>query len=830
MIIASADNRCPMFEKSMYDSWKIRMELYIENRENGRMILNFVLIGPLVWPTIVEENGTNRTKKYEELSVAEKLQANCDLKATNIVLQGDDLISCLNKAMAFISAVSASRFPLTNNQLRTSSNLRNQGNATSFEGNNVGGHERVVKCYTCQSERHMARKCTQPKRPRNAAWFKEKAMLTGDLDAYGSDCDDVSNVKAVLMANLSNYSSDVILEVPHSEPYHYDMDNQNFGKRFVLQHELSAEQAYWLQTSHPNTDQSDTSPVKIKAPKELLKSMENVDLKGQIQEKVFVTTTFQNELRKLKGKNVLDNATTITNATTIAPGMFKLDLDPLAPRDTCPNAYKPSEKLVAVTPMNKVKKVRFSEPLTSSSNIHKQVESSKTPDSNTPVFPSTGLKSSTSASKSQPTGNKKNDKISQTLSSNMKNKVEVQLRKIKSKSNKKNRIKDPICDENVKHTMLNAISELIYVKCKQCMLDANHDVCFLNFVNDVNVLSKSKSVKQSQQHNIWKPTGKSNKSSHQPIAEDTNQEKLYLLHMHLYGPMRVERINGKKYILVIVDDYLRFTWVKFPRLKDEAPDAIIKCIKNIQVCLNATFSNVRTNNETESVNQTLQEFYENVGVSHQTSVARTPQQNGVVERRNGTLVEVARTIEDLGKLNSKADIGIFVGYAPTKKAFRIYNRRSRKIMETIHVMFDELTAMASEQFSSGPGLQVMTPATFSSRLVSNPIPQQPCNLPTKNDWDRLFQLMFDEYFNPPTSVVSPVPVPAAPRTVVIADLPVSTSIDQYAPSTNSTSQGSSSNVRPSHTPFELLSKWTKDHPITNVIRDPSRSVSTRKEL
>ncbi|GJT48126.1 hypothetical protein Tco_0974283 [Tanacetum coccineum] len=175
---------------------------------------------------------------------------------------------------------------------------------------------------------------------------------------------------------------------------------------------------------------------------------------------------------------------------------------------TCPSFKKPSEKLVVVTPMNKVKKVRFSEPLTSSSNIHKQVESSKTPDSNTHVLPSLGLKSSTSASRSQPTGNKKNVRISQTTSSNMKNKVEVQYRRVKYKSNKKNRVKDPICDANVKHTMLNANSELICVKYKKCMFDANDDVCFLNFVNDVNMLSKSKSDKKSQQHNIWKPTSK----------------------------------------------------------------------------------------------------------------------------------------------------------------------------------------------------------------------------------------------------------------------------------------------------------------------------------
>ncbi|GJV25753.1 retrovirus-related pol polyprotein from transposon TNT 1-94 [Tanacetum coccineum] len=117
---------------------------------------------------------------------------------------------------------------------------------------------------------------------------------------------------------------------------------------------------------------------------------------------------------------------------------------------------------------------------------------------------------------------------------------------------------------------------------------------------------------------------KSKKSSHQPKAEDTNQEKLYLLHMDMCGPMHVASINGKRYILVIVYDYSRFTWVRFLRTKDEAPEAIIKCIKNIQVRLNATIRNVRTDNGTEFVNQTLRKFYENVGISHQTFVARTP--------------------------------------------------------------------------------------------------------------------------------------------------------------------------------------------------------------
>ncbi|GJV93975.1 copia protein [Tanacetum coccineum] len=114
--------------------------------------------------------------------------------------------------------------------------------------------------------------------------------------------------------------------------------------------------------------------------------------------------------------------------------------------------------------------------------------------------------------------------------------------------------------------------------------------------------------------------------------------------MDLCGPMRVASINGKRYILVIVDDYSRFTWVRFLKTKEEAPVAIIKCIENIQVRLKATVRNVQTYNGTEFINQTLREWYENVGISHQTSVARTPQQNGVVKRRNQTLVEVARTM------------------------------------------------------------------------------------------------------------------------------------------------------------------------------------------
>ncbi|GJS63734.1 retrovirus-related pol polyprotein from transposon TNT 1-94 [Tanacetum coccineum] len=138
--------------------------------------------------------------------------------------------------------------------------------------------------------------------------------------------------------------------------------------------------------------------------------------------------------------------------------------------------------------------------------------------------------------------------------------------------------------------------------------------------------------------------GKSKKASHPLKAENTNTEVLHTLHMDLCGPMRTESINGKKYVLVIVDDYTRFGWVRFLRTKDETPQVIEKFIVKTQRALNATVRFVRTDNGTEFVNKTLDGWFESVGISHETSVPRSPQQNGVVERRNRTLMEAARTM------------------------------------------------------------------------------------------------------------------------------------------------------------------------------------------
>ncbi|GJX29732.1 reverse transcriptase domain-containing protein [Tanacetum coccineum] len=348
MILSGADNRPPMLEKHLYDSWKSIMELYMQNREHGRMILESVKHGPLIWPTIEENSScqgsigksstTNArylidkagkgfqqqfspsqspqygsihpTQHYsttypstphaityqstlhpnaysstvhqdacpqpqsipqieytvsrvnQQTQLAEFPHIDSGL-AVSVFKQGDDPIVAINKMMSFLSAVVSSRFPTTNNQLRNSSNPRQQatihdGRVTvqsvqerqssfvagtsgirankSGIGRNNSGQQRVVKCFNCQGEGHMARHCLKPKRKKDATWFRDKVLLVkpqgttyqaDDLDVYDSNCDDFSTAKAVLMANLSSYGSDVLSEVSHSDITHNYMLNQS---------------------------------------------------------------------------------------------------------------------------------------------------------------------------------------------------------------------------------------------------------------------------------------------------------------------------------------------------------------------------------------------------------------------------------------------------------------------------------------------------------------------------------------------------------------------------------------------------------------------------
>nr|GFB46894.1 retrovirus-related Pol polyprotein from transposon TNT 1-94 [Tanacetum cinerariifolium] len=189
--------------------------------------------------------------------------------------------------------------------------------------------------------------------------------------------------------------------------------------------------------------------------------------------------------------------------------------------------------------------------------------------------------------------------------------------------------------------------------------------------------------------------------------------------------------------------YSRYTWTHFLRSKDETPEVLIDILRLNQRGLQAQVRVVRTDKGTEFLNQTLHAYFAAEGIQHQTSVARTPEQNGIVERRNHTLVEAARTMLSAAK----------------SRAYRVFNKRTRVIMESIHINFDELPQMASVQISSDPALECQTLALEHNSLSPGPKCQENVShgnktVITLNELDLLFSPMFDELINGPSQVVS----------------------------------------------------------------------------
>nr|GEW63053.1 retrovirus-related Pol polyprotein from transposon TNT 1-94 [Tanacetum cinerariifolium] len=300
--------------------------------------------------------------------------------------------------------------------------------------------------------------------------------------------------------------------------------------------------------------------------------------------------------------------------------------------------------------------------------------------------------------------------------------------------------------------------------------------------------------------------GKSKKKSHKPKSEDTNQEKLYLLHMDLYGPMRVESVNGKKYILVIVDDYSRFTWVKFLRSKDEAQDFIIKFLKMIQVRLK-----VSKNDVVERRNRTLIEATRTMLIYAQASLflwvkvmatACYTQNRSIIRLRHGktpyelmhnklpdlsflhvfgALCYPSNDSENLGKLQPKADIGIFIGYASIKKLFEFTTDVQDELLKPSIVNHQAPEVIASID-DVIPPVQAESTGSPSSTSIDQDASSPFAHMGN----DPLFGVPIPEV----TSVQSSSTV--SPNTIVQLD-----------------------HLIPQH-----ISKWTKDHPLDNVIVEP----------
>ncbi|GJW23632.1 retrovirus-related pol polyprotein from transposon TNT 1-94 [Tanacetum coccineum] len=316
---------------------------------------------------------------------------------------------------------------------------------------------------------------------------------------------------------------------------------------------------------------------------------------------------------------------------------------------------------------------------------------------------------------------------------------------------------------------------------------------------------------------------KAKRSSFKSKTVPSSKGRLNLLHMDLCGPMRVASINGKKYILVIVDDYSRYTWTLFLRSKDETPEVLKDFLTMIQRNLQAPVISVRTDRGTEFLNKTLNAFFKEEGIEHQTSTPRTPEQNGVVERRNRTLVEAARTMlsasklplffwaeaiatacytqnrsiiipthektayhiindrkpsikhlhifgctcyltrdgENLDKMKEKGDPCILVGYSTQSKGYRVYNKRTRLIVESIHLRFDEIKEMSETSVAndtSGLVPQRQKASDYDNPdpapELQNVSPSADTTVPSQQELDLLFGPLYNEFFNDGTSRVN----------------------------------------------------------------------------
>ncbi|GJT10902.1 retrovirus-related pol polyprotein from transposon TNT 1-94 [Tanacetum coccineum] len=664
------------------------------------------------------------------------------------------------------------------------------------------------------------------------------------------------------MANISNYGSDIISEVPNSETYLNDMDNQSvhalrdFEQSPVMDFtdnkisKLSAEQAFWFHILNPSIESSYTPPVILEVPSELPKvSLVNASLKKL----KFHLTQFDSVVKKRTTPNALEEGEWGFEHTKAA---FNNEIIPFL------KSLKDIFNVFDKDLLNEITEVQ---------TVFDQID--------VVVQQSSVDKQCLEIAKKEIFWNVLRHLIQIVMSSRWQFISRLQdkdttICKLKdtikslSKNTKEENVNPDKCDlEPINKELENSVAKLLY---------ENERLC--NEINHVKQVFKDQfdSIKQTRVRHKEQCDSLINKLNLKSVENEdlkaqiqdkksmfdgvhdnvlldlaANRNKLCCPDCTVrFGNDQIARIMGYgDYQLgsVIISRVYYVEELGHNLFSvGQFCDADLEVAFRKNTCFIHNLEGVDLLSRSRNINlytislddmlkiksqivfypkrqrlRTFREWYENVGITHQNSVARTPQQNGAeainiacyTQNRSlirlpfttkptyepscksrkpdlsffhvfGSLCYPTNGYEDLGKFDAKADIRIFVGYAPVKKAFRIYNRRTRLITETIHITFDELTTMASEQFSSGPELHYMTPATSSIGLSLNPVSQQHCILPNRDDWDHLFQPMFDEYFNPPTIDVSPVQEAAAPRAEVLADSPVSTSIDQDAPSTS----------------------------------------------
>ncbi|GKA88216.1 retrovirus-related pol polyprotein from transposon TNT 1-94 [Tanacetum coccineum] len=307
--------------------------------------------------------------------------------------------------------------------------------------------------------------------------------------------------------------------------------------------------------------------------------------------------------------------------------------------------------------------------------------------------------------------------------------------------------------------------------------------------------------------------GKSKKSPHPPKPVPNSKHRLHLLHMDLCGPMRVESINGKRFVLVIVDDYSRYPWIHFLESKDETPEVIKTFWKIIQVLLYAQVIIIRTNNGTKFKNQVLKQYFDDVGISHQTSSVKTPQQN----RKSGYILSSCIVAlcypkndhEDIRKLGAKGDIGFFIGYS----ANSLYWWSTVSCSKNYY--YYSSTVGSSDSNDIYNNSRQCTDTKNSSSLAAN-IPN------TSHNVDELYPQQHVQQQDDQAKLQPEVVANNVPNDMFNGN----TFVNPFAPPSTSFAESSfqyvdSSNTHTFYQPYQHDYQCTKDHPLEQVIGEPS---------
>nr|GEV58995.1 retrovirus-related Pol polyprotein from transposon TNT 1-94 [Tanacetum cinerariifolium] len=719
------------------------MELYMLNRKHGMMILEYVENGPLLWPT-VKEDGVTRLKSYSELSAAEVIQADCDVKATNIILQGLPLEiyalvsthkvakelweriqmlmqgtsltkqerecklydafdkfayrkgeTLLNQQSDFSQPDTGLVVPVfqkgddpidaINHMMSFLTAVVTSRPYTSGSSEKNSGKQRIVVCYNCKGEGHMSKQCTKLKRKRDEAWFKDKLLLD-------------------LFTSFDQYLIDEVSEV----------------QKIFKQMEMAVEQHSAAKT-------------------EIQTKMENV-LK---ENDCLLTHALGVDIVNIVVYDCMNvNCLTVNACEQCVTTESELKIDFLKKEnyETADDKERKEESKVEDIKTQNLELDHRVTKLTAKNNHLKQTYKQ--------LFDS--IKSSRVQSKEQCDDliNKVNLKSIEVadLNASLQEKVlvitslkeQLKGKAVLSKAVSLNPIDPALLQRN---TLFSQESALTFAE--------------LFEINDLKAYAQAKdTVILKLREKLHSLTGDVNERKVKRELEEIKTLNIELDHKErvLVITALKESLSKLKGKAVVTED------VSLHPLDPELMKIDVTPLApklRVNLLSSASGSKTQDNTKNDRIQRTPRKAKKNKLEYHLRTVRPSLTKKSAVDTKATS--SVTNFIENLGKLQPKADIEIFIGYAPTKKAFRIYNRRTRRIVETLHVDFDELTAMASEHRSLGP--------------------------------DLLFQPMFDELLNPPPSVDHQAAQLIAPIAEVIPQVqgdstnsPSSTTVDQDAPS------------------------------------------------